>query len=174
MNKTIPTFNADIGEEFDAKSVQLKSANSRLTNAFLITLFLGAAFVDLALKEKLPLGLGLAFTAISLLLYGIKSTKNLNEQWTYTRVVAESIKSEWYQYVVGSDNYPCSGDEESLKELFVKNIQNKISEYRDNILDAGGTPIEFSLELFLLLLDPQTLLFLLEHLFLSFHLLGVL
>jgi len=147
MNKTIPTFNADIGEEFDAKSVQLKSANSRLTNAFLITLFLGAAFVDLALKEKLPLGLGLAFTAISLLLYGIKSTKNLNEQWTYTRVVAESIKSEWYQYVVGSDNYPCSGDEESLKELFVKNIQNKISEYRDNILDAGGTPIEFSLEL---------------------------
>ena len=39
MNKTIPTFNADIGEEFDAKSVQLKSANSRLTNAFLITLF---------------------------------------------------------------------------------------------------------------------------------------
>ena len=24
MNKTIPTFNADIGEEFDAKSVPIK------------------------------------------------------------------------------------------------------------------------------------------------------
>ena len=102
MNKIIPQFNAEIGQEFDAKSVQLKKANSTLTNAFLITLFLGAAFVDLALREKLPLGIGLTFTAVSLLLYVIKSTRNLNEQWTYTRVIAESIKSEWYKYIVGT------------------------------------------------------------------------
>ena len=89
MNKTIPDFNAEIGKEFDDKSVQLKSKNSQLTNAFLITLFLGAAFVDLALKEKLPLLLGLTFTAVSLFLYTIKNTRKLNEQWTYTRVVAE-------------------------------------------------------------------------------------
>ncbi len=148
MNKTIPPFNAYIGEEFDAKSALLKSANSRLTNAFLITLFLGAGFVDLALKEKLPLGLGITFTGISLLLYGIKNTRKLNEQWTYTRVVAESIKSEWYQYIVGGDNYPCDdGDEKDYEEMLKRNIQDKISEYRDNILDVGGTPIEFSLEL---------------------------
>lgn len=148
MNKTIPDFNAEIGKEFDDKSVQLKSKNSQLTNAFLITLFLGAAFVDLALKEKLPLLLGLTFTAVSLFLYAIKNTRKLNEQWTYTRVVAESIKSEWYQYIVGGDNYPCDGgDEEYYMEVFERNIQDKISEYRKNILDAKGTPIEFSLKI---------------------------
>ena len=149
MNKIIPQFNAEIGQEFDAKSVQLKKANSTLTNAFLITLFLGAAFVDLALREKLPLGIGLTFTAISLLLYVIKSTRNLNEQWTYTRVVAESVKSEWYKYIVGGGDYPCNDEvgEEYYKELFEKNIQEKISEYRDNILEVGGSPIEFTLEI---------------------------
>ncbi len=149
MNKTIPGFNADVGEEFDAKSVMLKSANSRLTNAFLLTLFLGAAFVDLALRDKLPLGLGLTFTAVSLLLYTIKNTRKLNEQWTYTRVVAESIKSEWYKYIVGGGDYPCNDDvgEDYYKDLFERNIQEKISEYRDNILEVGGSPIEFSLEL---------------------------
>ena len=149
MNKIIPQFNAEIGQEFDAKSVQLKKANSTLTNAFLITLFLGAAFVDLALREKLPLGIGLTFTAVSLLLYVIKSTRNLNEQWTYTRVIAESIKSEWYKYIVGGGDYPCNDEvgEEYYKELFEKNIQEKISEYRDNILEVGGSPIEFTLEI---------------------------
>lgn len=149
MNKIIPQFNAEIGQEFDAKSVQLKKANSMLTNAFLITLFLGAAFVDLALREKLPLGIGLTFTAVSLLLYVIKSTRNLNEQWTYTRVIAESIKSEWYKYIVGGGDYPCNDEvgEEYYKELFEKNIQEKISEYRDNILEVGGSPIEFTLEI---------------------------
>ena len=149
MNKIIPQFNAEIGQEFDAKSVQLKKANSMLTNAFLITLFLGAAFVDLALREKLPLGIGLTFTTVSLLLYVIKSTRNLNEQWTYTRVIAESIKSEWYKYIVGGGDYPCNDEvgEEYYKELFEKNIQEKISEYRDNILEVGGSPIEFTLEI---------------------------
>jgi len=149
MNKIIPQFNAEIGQEFDARSVQLKKANSTLTNAFLITLFLGAAFVDLALREKLPLGIGLTFTAVSLLLYIIKSTRNLNEQWTYTRVIAESVKSEWYKYIVGGGDYPCNDEvgEEYYKELFEKNIQEKISEYRDNILEVGGSPIEFSLEI---------------------------
>ena len=149
MNKIIPQFNAEIGQEFDAKSVQLKKANSTLTNAFLITLFLGAAFVDLALREKLPLAIGLTFTFVSLLLYAIKSTRNLNEQWTYTRVIAESIKSEWYKYIVGGGDYPCNNEvgEEYYKELFEKNIQEKISEYRDNILKVGGSPIEFSLEI---------------------------
>ena len=149
MNKIIPQFNAEIGQEFDARSVQLKKANSTLTNAFLITLFLGAAFVDLALREKLPLGIGLTFTAVSLLLYVIKSTRNLNEQWTYTRVIAESIKSEWYKYIVGGGDYPCNDEvgEEYYKELFEKNIKEKISEYRDNILEVGGSPIEFTLEI---------------------------
>jgi len=146
MNKIIPPFNAEIGQEFDARSVQLKKANSTLTNAFLITLFLGAAFVDLALRERLPLSLGLAFTFVSLILYAIRSTRNLNEQWTYTRVVAESIKSEWYKYVVGGGDYPCNDEvgEEYYKDLFERNIQEKISEYRDNIIDVGGSPIEFS------------------------------
>ena len=59
MNKKIPPFDdAIIGKEFDSKSILLKSMNSRLTYAFIIFLFLGAAFVDLALSGKLPIFLG--------------------------------------------------------------------------------------------------------------------
>ena len=56
MNKKLPVFNADIGKEFDYKSILLKKTNSRLTGTFIICLFLGAMFVDLAWSDRLPLG----------------------------------------------------------------------------------------------------------------------
>lgn len=149
MNKAIPQFNADIGEEFDQKSIQLKKASSKLTAAFIISLFLGALFVDLNLSGDIPLFLGVTFTSAALLLYVIRSRRKLNEQWTYTRVVAESIKSEWFKFIVGGGDYPCnkSVGEEYYTDLFKKNIQEKISEYRSNIINAGGSPVEFNLKL---------------------------
>lgn len=149
MNKAIPQFNADIGEEFDQKSIQLKKASSKLTAAFIISLFLGALFVDLNLSGDIPLFLGVIFTSAALLFYVIRSRRKLNEQWTYTRVVAESIKSEWFKFIVGGGDYPCnkSVGEEYYTDLFKKNIQEKISEYRSNIINAGGSPVEFNLKL---------------------------
>ena len=38
MNKKLPAFNADIGNEFDEKSIKLKKTNSRLTGTFIICL----------------------------------------------------------------------------------------------------------------------------------------
>ena len=153
MNKKLPAFNADIGKEFDYKSILLKKTNSRLTGTFIICLFLGAMFVDLALSDRLPLGLGLLFTFFALIMYFVRNYLNLNEQWTYTRVVAESIKSEWFKYIVGGGDYPCNKDvgEEYYKNLFEKNIQEKILEYRTNIINVNGLPIEFELEV-----DPNT------------------
>ena len=40
MNKKLSVFNADIGKEFDYKSILLKKTNSRLTGTFIICLFL--------------------------------------------------------------------------------------------------------------------------------------
>ena len=153
MNKKLPAFNADIGKEFDYKSILLKKTNSRITGTFIICLFLGAMFVDLALSDKLPLSLGLLFTSSALIMHFAKNYLNLNEQWTYTRVVAESIKSEWFKYIVGGGDYPCNKDvgEEYYKNLFEKNIQEKILEYRTNIINVNGLPIEFELEV-----DPNT------------------
>lgn len=147
MNKKIPIFNADIGGEFDSQSKLLKSTNSRLTYAFVTFLFLGAAFVDLALSGKTPILLGLLFTSLALGFYFFRNFKHLNEQWTYTRVVAESVKSEWFKYIVGGGDYPCNKDigEDYYKDLFKKNIQDKILEYRKNIINIDGTPIEFEL-----------------------------
>lgn len=148
MNKKIPPFDdAIIGKEFDSKSILLKSMNSRLTYAFIIFLFLGAAFVDLALSGKLPIFLGLLFTFMALGFYFFRNYKHFNEQWTYTRVAAESIKSEWYKYTVGGGDYPCNKDvgEDYYKDLFEKNIQDKISEYRKNIINIDGSPIDFEL-----------------------------
>ena len=147
MNKKIPPFNADIGEEFDSKSISLKKTNSRLTYAFITLLFLGAAFVDLALAGKLPIFFGLLFTSLALGFYFFRNYKHLNEQWTYTRVAAESVKSEWYKYIVGGGDYPCNKDigEEYYKDLFEKNIQDKISEYRTNIINIDASPIDFEL-----------------------------
>lgn len=159
MNKAIPQFNADIGEEFDSKSIQLKKTNSKLTWAFITSLFLGALFVDLNLSGNVPLFLGVVFTGVALLLYIIRSRRKLNEQWTYTRVVAESIKSEWFKFIVGGGDYPCNktiGDE-YYTDLFEKNIQEKISEYRSNIINSGGSPIEFDLKQFKLKLNSTTL-----------------
>ena len=147
MKKNIPEFNADIGKEFDDKSIKLKSSNSYLSYTFIIFLFLGAAFVDLALNGQLPLGLGLVFTSLALIMYFVRNYKNLNEQWTYTRVVAESIKSEWYKYIVGGGDYPINEEvgEDYYKELFEKNIKEKVLEYRNNIISVNGIPIEFEL-----------------------------
>ena len=73
MNKKLPKFNADIGEKFDLKSIALKKTHSRLTGTFIICLFLGAMFVDLALSDRLPLGLGLLFTFFALITYFVKN-----------------------------------------------------------------------------------------------------
>ena len=68
MNNKLPEFNAEIGKEFDYQSVYLKKRHSRLTIMFVVFLFLGAGFIDLGLREQIPLTLGLLFTFLSLLL----------------------------------------------------------------------------------------------------------
>ncbi len=153
MNNKLPEFNAEIGKEFDYQSVYLKKRHSRLTIMFVVFLFLGAGFIDLGLREQIPLTLGLLFTFLSLLFYWYKNHINSNEQWTYTRVVAESIKSEWFKYISGGGDYPCNKKigEEYYKELFISNIEDKVAEYRDNIIRATGKPIEFKINV-----DPTT------------------
>jgi hypothetical protein len=146
MNKKIPKFNANIGEEFDQQSVLLKKRNTNYAVTFIALLFLGAGFVDLGLREELPLAFGLVFTTLALVVYIIKDLKNTNEQWTYTRIAAESIKSEWFKYIVGGGDYPCNKKvgEEYYENLLVKNINEKIAEYRTNIINVNGKPIEYS------------------------------
>ena len=146
MNKNIPPFNANIGEEFDQQSQMLKKRNTYYSVTFIALLFLGAGFVDLGLREQLPLAFGLVFTTLALVVYVIKDFKNTTEQWTYTRIAAESIKSEWFKYIVGGGDYPCNKKvgEEYYENLLVKNINEKIAEYRTNIINVKGKPIEYS------------------------------
>jgi len=149
----IPTFNAHIGQEFDTQAVYLKKQHSKLTTIYITFLFLGAFFIDLSLRAELPLFLGFTFTALAFVVYVYRNNKKSNEQWTYSRVVAESIKSEWFQYITGGGNYPCNKevDQEYYSDLLEKNIQEKVDEYTRNILAISAKPVKFNFEL-----DPIT------------------
>lgn len=149
MKNNIPEFNATIGKEFDAKAVKLKKQHSYLTSTYITSLFLGAFFIDLGLKENLPLFLGFIFTGIALFIYAYRWNKKSNEQWTYSRVVAESIKSEWFKYITGGGDYPCNETigEEYYADLLEKNIKEKVDEYRSSLLSISKKPIEFSFQI---------------------------
>ena len=153
MNKKIPEFNANIGKEFDDQSVILKKKNSFFSLIFILFLFLGAGFIDLGLRQQLPLILGLIFTTISIILFWRKDKNKTLEQWTYTRVAAESIKSEWFKFISGGGDYPCNKNvgEEYYENLFIKNLNEKITEYRKHIIKVNGSPIEYKVYI-----DEQT------------------
>lgn len=144
MKKQVPIFNADIGHIFDSKSVELKKKNNRFTMSYLFFLFLGALFADLSIKNNETMWLAIAFTAIALIFYGVKTYKNFIDQWTYTRVAAETIKSEWFKFTVGGGDYPVTRNDEQEK-YYIKSFINKINEtfedYKENIRKSRGNPL---------------------------------
>ena len=150
MKNNLSEYNAKIGSEFDKQAAKLKTKNLKYTYSYIGFLASGAVFADLGgiIDSKVSFSIAFVSTLLSLIIYRKKKRQNLTEQWTYTRVVAESIKSEWFKYIVGGGDYPCNKDvgEEYYKNLFEKNIQEKILEYRTNIINVNGLPIEFELE----------------------------
>ena len=142
----IPEFNAKIGQRLDEKAVELKEKNTKFTRAYIGLLFLGAGFADIGsyLDPTISIFAAVICTFSSFLIYRIKITQNLTEQWTYTRVIAETIKSEWFKYVVGGGDYPINeeeGEEYYLKSLN-SNIEHFMDEYKKNIHSLDGDYIE--------------------------------
>lgn len=130
MKNRIPTYNAKIGSEFDDASVKLKSKNSKYTKSYITFLALGAIFADLTgiIDSRISISLAVTFTGISLFIYWRKKSSGFTEQWTYTRVVAESFKSEWFKFAVGGGDYPIKDNPE---EDFEAEFKNKLGEFFD-------------------------------------------
>lgn len=144
MKKEIPIFNADVGHEFDSKSVELKKKNSIFTVSYLFFLFLGALFADLSIKNNETMWLAIAFTTLALILYGLKTFQNFIDQWTYTRVAAETIKSEWFKFTVGGGDYPISDDSETedyINKSFLNKVNEVYEDYKENIRKSRGNPL---------------------------------
>jgi len=142
----IPIFNAEIGKLLDEKAIDLKRKNANYTRAYIALLFLGAGFADMGglLGDTVSIFAAVICTFSSFLIYRLRSKKNLVEQWTYTRVIAETIKSEWFKYVVGGGDYPIKqeADEETALESLNSNIKQFMDEYKKNIHNVGGDYIE--------------------------------
>jgi hypothetical protein len=83
-------------------------------------------------------------TFLSFLVYRRKNTQNLTEQWTHTRVIAETIKSEWFMYVVGGGNYPIKDeiDEEDCLNSLNSRIRHFMDDYKKKIHSVEGDYIE--------------------------------
>jgi len=143
IKKNIPEYNAQIGKALDIKATQLKRRNFRYTAAYISLLFLGAAFVDLGsfLSPSISIVAGVSCTIGAFLIYTRKNSQNLTERWTYTRVISETIKSEWFKFIVGGGDYPIKLENE--EEYYIKSLNSKISkfieEYRKNIQNIGGS-----------------------------------
>ena len=142
----IPPFNAEIGKLLDDKAVDLKKKNENYTRAYIVLLFLGAFFADMGglIDDTISIFAAVICTFSSFFIYRLKFKKNLVEQWTYTRVIAETIKSEWFKYFVGGGDYPIKqkADEETALETFNTNIKRFMDEYKKNIHSVGGDYIE--------------------------------
>ena len=137
MNNKISEYNANIGHEFDKQSAELKAKNLRYTKAYIGFLASGAVFADLGglIDSKISFTIAFMSTALSFWFYRQKQMKNFTEQWTYTRVIAETFKSEWFKFVVGGGDYPKKLDEEEslVKEEFKKKLREFFDEYKESM-----------------------------------------
>ena len=146
IKKNIPEYNAQIGKALDIKATQLKRRNFKYTAAYISLLFLGAAFVDLGsfMSPSISIMAGVSCTIGAFLIYTRKNSQNLTERWTYTRVISETIKSEWFKFILGGGDYPIKTENE--EEYYIKSFNSKISkfieEYRKNIQNIGGSYID--------------------------------
>ena len=146
MKNRIPTYNAKIGSEFDDASVKLKSKNSKYTKSYITFLALGAVFADLTgiIDSRISITLAVVFTLISLFTYWKKKSGGFTEQWTYTRVVAESFKSEWFKFAVGGGDYPIKDDsEEDYEADFKKKLSKFYDEYKKSMHQKYGDYLDY-------------------------------
>ena len=141
-----PIFNAKIGKALDDKAVELKEKNTKYTRSYIGLLFLGAGFADIGsfLDPTVSIFAAVICTFLSFLVYRRKNTQNLTEQWTHTRVIAETIKSEWFMYVVGGGNYPIKDeiDEEDCLNSLNSRIRHFMDDYKKKIHSVEGDYIE--------------------------------
>lgn len=142
----IPPFNAKIGQLLDQKAMTLKDKSARYTRSYIGLLFLGAFFADIGtfMNPSVSIFAAVICTFSSFIIYRKKNRLNLTEQWTYTRVVAESIKSEWFKYVLGGGDYPIKNknDEAFYLDFLNSKISQFMNEYKQNIHNVGGDYIE--------------------------------
>ena len=142
MKNLIPSYNANIGEEFDKASMELKKLSEKYTKLYISFLFMGAFLADLTgtINPKISVPLAILCGLFSLFFYTRKRNRNLVEQWTYTRVIAETIKSEWFKFVVGAGDYPIkdSTDQQYDNDKFNRNVKDFIDKYEQQIHSLGG------------------------------------
>ena len=71
----------------------------------------------------------------SFLIYNFKKNKNFIELWTRSRVLAETIKSEWFMFVVGGGDYPIKSNNEEVYNInkFLSKMEVLVDEYKSNI-----------------------------------------
>lgn len=147
MKNRIPTYNAKIGSEFDDASVKLKSKNSKYTKSYITFLALGAVFADLTgvIDSRISITLAVVFTLISLFTYWQKKSGGFTEQWTYTRVVAESFKSEWFKFAVGGGDYPIKDNLEEIyfETEFKKKLNKFYDEYKKSMHEKYRNYLEY-------------------------------
>jgi len=146
MKNRIPTYNAKIGSEFDDASVKLKSKNSKYTKSYITFLALGAVFADLTgvIDSRISITLAVVFTLTSLFFYWKKKSSGFTEQWTYTRVVAESFKSEWFKFAVGGGDYPIKdSSEEDYEADFKKKLNKFYDEYKKSMHQKYGDYLDY-------------------------------
>ncbi len=142
MNLKIPEYNAQIGADLDNRANYLKKLSSTYTRAYVILLLLGAFFADFEVLFGYSISFSIAVicTVMAFFFYRQKASKNLIEQWTFTRVASETIKSEWFKFVVGGGDYPIKEnvDESYYIDLLKTKINEFIEEYKRNIHSISG------------------------------------
>ena len=153
MKSNLSKYNAKIGSEFDIQATKLKAKNLKYTYSYIGFLASGAVFADLGgiIDSKISFSIAFVSTLLSWFFYRKKKRENLTEQWTYTRVVAETFKSEWFKFVVGGGDYPkkVDVDENDYKEEYKRKLREFYDEYKEAIHGLGGNyinNIEISLD----------------------------
>lgn len=135
MENILPKYTFDY---FDKKSIEFKKKNFYLSFLYIFLLFLGALFADIGnyfINDKTSITLAVLSTLSSLLIYNFKKNKNFIELWTRSRVLAETIKSEWFMFVVGGGDYPIKSNNEEVYNInkFLSKIEVLVDEYKSNI-----------------------------------------
>jgi len=142
MKNNLSEYNAKIGSEFDKQAAKLKTKNLKYTYSYIGFLASGAVFADLGgiIDSKISFSIAFGSTLLSLIIYRKKKRQNLTEQWTYTRVIAETFKSEWFKFVVGGGDYPkkIDVDENEFKEAYKRKLREFYDEYKEAIHGLGG------------------------------------
>lgn len=142
MNLKIPEYNAQIGSDLDKRANYLKKLGKNYTRSYVLLLLLGAFFAEteFLFGYSNSFSIAVVCTFIGFIFYRKKTSKNLIEQWTYTRVASETIKSEWFKFVVGGGDYPIKDtvEESFYLDLLKSKINEFIEEYKKNIHSVGG------------------------------------